>query len=276
MPDVTVHTLKHDITIRTGGEAEFMYLTGSPEVATDLAPASIEIQREGTFLSASWRGLAPSFLTRVASARDLVLQLDNELAELSLRDAEPGMLLSASLVHWRGKRLLLLGPALARTALVLALFRWDVDIEGDWVCQLSPSGLMALPRSVRWGLRLGRSYPEAMEITADIPSYRVDSFHGEIRAWCPMTEERRWFCRNGGVDGTVVTDDMAGGCSLARRLAPDLTWGHLMSSRVTGDGSLPTIMALKGLGAAAPAIRLSVGELAGATDIVMQFLAMME
>jgi hypothetical protein len=91
-----------------------------------------------------------------------------------------------------------------------------------------------------------------------------------------MTEERRWFCRSGGVDGIVVTDDMAGGCSLARRLAPDLTWGHLMSSRVTGDGSLPTIMALKGLGAAAPAIRLSVGDLAGATDIVMQFLAMME
>jgi len=66
---------------------------------------------------------------------------------------------------------------------------------------------------------------------------------------------------------------MAGGCSLARRLAPDLVWGHLMSARQAGVGDLPTVMALKNLASAAPAIKLSVGELAGATDIIMQFLS---
>ena len=48
-----------------------------------------------------------------------------------------------------------------------------------------------------------------------------------------------------------------------------------MSARLAGDGDLPTIMALKSLSASVPAIRLSVGNLAGATDIVMQFLAIM-
>ena len=250
-----------------------MYLAGSPGVSATLTAASIEIQREGTFLSASWCGPTPSFLPRIASTRDLVLQLDSEMAELSLRDAEPGILVSASLVHRRGKRLLVLGPRLPRTALVLALFGLDVDIEGDWVCRLSPFGLTALPRSVRWDVRLGRSYPEIMETIGDFATHRVDSFSGDLWAWCPMTEERQWLCRDGAVDGIVVTDDMAGGCSLARRLAPDMLWGHLMSARLTGDGGLPTIMALKGLASATPAIRLSVGDLAGAIDIAMQFLS---
>ena len=248
-----------------------MFLAGSPEVSASLAPASIEIHREGAFLSARWLGPTPFFLTRIASSRDLVLQLDSELVELSLRDAEPGTLLSSSLVFWRDKRLLVLGPTLSRTALALALFRRNVDIEGDWICRMSPSGITALPRSIRWGANLGRSYPEIMEIFADTPTHCVDSSDGKLQAWCPMREDRPWLCRDGGVDGIVVTDNVAGGCSLARRLAAEMVWGHLMSARLSGDGGLPAITALKGLAMGAPAIRLSVGDLAVATDLVMQF-----
>jgi hypothetical protein len=271
--DIAVRTLKHDITIRTNGEAEFAYLAGVPEVAGTRTQASIDIQREGTFLSAAWRGLAPSFLARIASARDLAVQIDSELAELSLLDARPGMVLSSSLLAWRGKRLLVLGPQLPRTALAMALFRSKVDIEGNWACRLSAKGFTALPRSMRWGTNLLRAYPETEEMAADAPAHQIGSGHGEFWAWCPAAGERRWCCRDGTVDGIVVADSMAGGRSLARRLAREMVWGHLMAARIAGNGGLPAAMVLKSLAASAPAVRLSVGDLAGAADLTLEFLA---
>ncbi len=274
MPDIAVRTLKHDITIRTNGEAEFAYLASVPDVAGIRTQASIDIQREGTFLSAAWRGLAPSFLARIASARDLVLQLDSELAELSLLDARPGTVLSSSLLNWHGKRFLVLGPQLSRTALALALFRLNAGIEGDWACRLSASGFTALPRSVRWGASLSRSYPETNGLAAGV--HQIDSGQEKFWAWCPMSTERPWRCLDGAVHAIVVTDNMAGGCSLARRLAPEMIWGHLMAAKLAGEGGVPTVIALKNLAAAAPAIRLSVGSLAGAADIALEFLAKLE
>lgn len=276
MPDVAVRTLKHDITIRTNGEAEFAYLAGVPDVAGIRTQAGIDIQREGNFLSATWCGVAPSFLARVASARDLVLQLDIELAELSLLDARPGMVLASSLLALHSKRVLVLGPQLPRTALAMALFRSKVDIEGNWACRLSALGFTALPRSMRWGTNLLRAYPETEEMAADAPAHQIDSGQGEFWAWCPAAGERRWCCRDGTVDGIVVADSMAGGHSLARRLAPEMAWGHLMAARIAGDGGLPAALALKNLAATAPAIRLSVGDLAGAADIALEFLAKLE
>ena len=172
MPDIAVRTLKHDITIRTNGEAEFTYLAGVPDVAGTRTEANIDIRREGSFLSAAWRGLAPSFLARTASARDLTFQIDSELAELSLLDASPGMVLSSSLLAWRGKRFLVLGPQLSRTALAMALFRSKVDIEGNWACRLSAQGFTALPRSMRWGTKLLRTFPETEEMAAVPPPIR--------------------------------------------------------------------------------------------------------
>ena len=273
MPDIAVRTLKHDITICTNGEAEFNYLAGVPEVAGTRTEARIDIQHEGSFLSAAWRGLAPSFLARIASARDLALQIDSELAELSLLDARPGMVLSSSLLAWRCKRLLVLGPQLPRTALAMVLFRSNVDIEGNWACRLSAQGFMALPRSMRWGTNLLRAYPQTEEMAADVPAHQIDSGHGEFWAWCPAAGERRWCCRDGTVDGIVVADSMAGSRSLARRLAPEMAWGHLMAARIAGDGGLPAAMVLKSLAASAPAVRLSVGDLAGAADLTLEFLA---
>ena len=78
------------------------------------------------------------------------------------------------------------------------------------------------------------------------------------------------------MDGIVVADSMAGGRSLARRLAPEMAWGHLMAARIAGDGGLPAAMVLKNLAASTPAIRLSVGNLAGAADITLEFLAKLE
>jgi hypothetical protein len=274
VPDITVRTLKHDITIRTNGEAEFAYLASVPEVAGIRTQASIDIQREGTFLSAAWRGLAPSFLARIASARDLVLQLDNELDELSLLDARPGTVLSSSLLNWRGKRLLVLGSQLSRTVLALALFRLNAGIEGDCTCRLSASGITALPRSVRWGASLSRYYPEINGMADG--AHHVDFDKGELWAWCPAAPDRAWRCLDGPVDAIMVTDNMAGGRSLARRLAPEMIWGHLMAARLAGGGGAPVAIGLKNLAAAAPAIRLSVGDLAGAVDIALEFLAKLE
>ena len=271
MPDIAVRTLKHDIAIRTHGEAEFAYLAGVPEVAGTRTQARIDIQREGSFLSAAWQGIAPAFLARIASARDLVFQLDSELAELSLVDARPGTVLSSSLLNWRGKRLLVLGPQFPRTALALVLFHSKVDIEGDWACRLSASGFTALPRSVRWSASLLRSYPETREMIAG--AHQIDSGQEVLWAWCPAEVDRPWCCRDGTVDGIVVADGMAGGRSLSRRLAPEMAWGHLMAARIAGDGGVTAAMALKNLAASAPAIKLSVGDLGGAADIALEFLA---
>lgn len=273
MPEVAVRTLKHDITIRTNGEAEFDYLAGVPEVADARTWVTIDIGHEGPFFSAAWHGIVPAFLARVASARDLASQIDSELAELSILDARPGMVLASSLLAWRGKRLLVLGPPLSRTALAMALFSSKVDIEGNWACRLSASRFTALPRSVRWGTSLFRAYPETREMTAEVPAHEIDSGHGHFWAWCPVARERPWCCRDGTVDGIVVADSMAGGCSLSRRLASEMVWGHLMAARISGDGGLPAAMALKRLAASAPAIGLSVGDLAGAQAIALEFLA---
>lgn len=111
MPELTVATLKHAITIRCGNEPLFQFLSGSPRTHIPLVEATIDVIGDGAFLSTEWHGLAPAFLTRSASARDLVVQLDGEFAELSLRDAEPNSIFSASILYWRGRRLLLLtGP----------------------------------------------------------------------------------------------------------------------------------------------------------------------
>ena len=247
MPDLTVHTLKRSITIRSGRDATFQYLAGSPHVSTTLTPATIDIEGEGTFLSASWCGLAPAFLTRTASARDLVLQLDSEIAALSLQDAQPDVVLAASVLHWRGKRLLLLGPPLSRTALALALFSRDVDIEGDWACRLSPAGFTALPRSIRWDARLLRAFPPISEVIEGFRCHRVDSFHGELNAWSPVAANRPWICRDDALDGIVATDNNGGGSSLSRQIAPDFVWGYLMAARMNGDGGVALMAELKGL-----------------------------
>lgn len=276
MPELTVHTLKRAITIRYGRDPAFQYLAGAPGVSAKLTPASIDIEGKDAFLSATWHGLAPAFLTRTASARDLALQIDSEFAELSLSDAAPEAILSATILCWRGRRLLLLGPVRARTALALTLFQHEVDIEGDWVCRLSSVGFTALPRSVRWDARLLRAYPQIYEVTEDFPFHCVDSFHGELSAWCPQTEARPWLCRDGPLDGIIVTDDYAGGLSLSRRIAPDFVWGHLMAARVTGAGGVTVIAALKNLAAATPALKVSVGDLGDATYRIMQFLRILQ
>lgn len=276
VPDLTVHTLKRSITIRSGSDAAFQYLAGSPHVSTTLMPAAINIEGEGAFLSASWCGIAPAFLTRTASARDLVLQLDSEIAALSLQDAQPDVVLAASVLHWRGRRLLLLGPTLSRTALALTLYSRGVDIEGDWACRLSPAGFTALPRSVRWDAKLLRTFPQISETTEGFRSHRVDSFHGELSAWSPVGENRPWICRDGSLDGIVATDNNGGGRSLSRRIAPDFIWGHLMAARMNGDGGLALMAQLKGLADSTPALKLSVGDLGDATHAIMHFLSMLE
>ena len=276
MPDLTVHTPRRAITIHFGGDAAFHYLAASPQLSATLTPASITIESEGAFLSASWRGIEPAFLTRTASARDLALQLDSEIVALSLRDAEPNVVLAGSLLHCRGRRLLLLGPGFPRTALALALFSRGVDIEGDWACRLSPGGFTALPRSVRWDARLLRAFPEVSEISEELSFHRVDSFHGELRAWSPATAERPWICRDGAIHGIVTTDNNRGGRSLTRRIAPDFVWGQLMAARLSGNGGVALAAELKALAATTPAIKLSVGDLGGAADAVMEFLNFLE
>jgi hypothetical protein len=276
VPDLTVHTLKRSITIRSASDATFQYLAGSPHVSSYLTPATIDIKGEGTFLSASWCGLAPAFLTRTASARDLVLQLDSEIAALSLQDALPDVVLAASVLHWRGTRLLLLGPALSRTALALALFARGVDIEGDWVCRLSPAGFTALPRSIRWDAKLLHAFPQVSEVTEGFRSHRLDSFHGELKAWSPVAADRPWICRDGALDGIVATDNNGGGRSLSRRIAPDFVWGYLMAARMSGDGGTALMAELKSLADSTPALKLSVGDLGDATHAIMHFLSMLE
>lgn len=276
MPELTVHTLRRAITINSGGGAEFQYLAGSPQLSSELIPASITIESEGAFLRASWHGIEPMFLTRAASARDLALQLDSEIAALSLQDTEPDAALAGSILHWRGRRLLLLGPGLPRTALALALFSRGVDIEGDWACRISPSGITALPRSVRWDARLLRAFPEISEAGEELPSHSVDSFHGELSSWSPATAGRPWICRDGAIHGIVATDNNGGGRSSARRITPDFVWGHLMAARLNGNGGMALLAQLKQLAATTPALKLSVGELGGATQAVMEFLNVLD
>jgi hypothetical protein len=268
---LTVHTPRRAITIHSGGDTAFQFLAASPQLSARLTPASITIEGEGTFHSATWHGIEPAFLTRTASARDLTLQLDCEIAAQSLQDAEPDVLLAGSILHWRGRRLLLLGPGLPRTALALTLYSQGVDIEGDWMCRQSPGGITALPRSVRWDARLLRAFPDIAEASERFPSHRVDSFHGELKAWSPATAKRLWICRDGAIDGIVVADNKGGGRSLARRMAPDFVWGHLMAARRNGNGGAALAAELKTLSTATPAIKLSVGYLGTATDAVMEF-----
>ena len=271
MSSLTVHTPRRAITIHSGGDAAFHYLAASPQLSARLTPASITIESDGTFLSATWRGIEPAFLTRTASARDLALQLDSEIAAMSLQDAEPDVLLAGSILHRHGRRLLLLGPGFPRTALALALFSSGVNIEGDWACRLSTGGFTALPRSVRWDARLLHAFPKVSEKTEGLVSHRVDSFHGELRAWSPATAEMPWICRDGAIDGIVAADNNGGGRSLARRMAPDFVWGHLMAARMNGNGGAGLAAELKPLSTATPAIKLSVGDLGTATDAVMEF-----
>ena len=276
MPELKVHTLRRSITISSGGDAAFMYLAGAPQLSDKLTSASIAIEREGAFLRASWHGIKPNFLSRIASARDLVLQLDSEIAALSLQDTEPDGALAGSILHWRGRRLLLLGPGLPRTALALALFSRGVDIEGDWACRLSPADISALPRSVRWDARLLRAFPEISEASEELPSHSIDSFHGELRSWSPATVERPWICRDGAIHGIVATENNGGGRSLARRITPDFLWGHLMAARLNGNGGMALLAHLKRLASTTPALKLSVGELGGATQAVMEFLNILD
>ena len=272
MSSLTVHTLRRAITIHSGSDAAFHYLAASPQLSAKLTPASITIESEDTFLSASWHGIEPAFLTRTASARDLALQLDGEFAALSLRDAEPDVVLAGSILHCHGRRLLLLGPGFPRTALALALFSRGVDIEGDWACRLSSGGFTALPRSVRWDARLLRAFPEVSEKTEGLPFHRVGSFHGELWAWSPATAERPWICRDGALDGIVATDNNGGGRSLARRITPDFVWGRLMAARMSGNSGVALAAELKTLAAVTPALKLSVGDLGAAADAVVEFL----
>ena len=179
--------------------------------------------------------------------------------------------MSASLIFSRGQRLLLLGPSRPRTALILALHSLNFDVEGDWVCQVSPSGLVALPNSLHWNERLGRSYPEILAFLRDKPCEKIDTGFGYFWTWCPAAEGRPWRCREGPVDGIVVTSEMAGGYSIASQLSSDMAWGHLMSAR-SGESKNPAIvMELRHLSATAPAIKLSVGNLLQATEIIVQF-----
>lgn len=165
-----------------------------------------------------------------------------------------------------------MGPGLPRTALALALFSRGVDIEGDWACRLSPSGITALPRSVRWDARLLRAFPEISETSEELPSHSVDSFHGELRAWSPATAGRPWICRDGAIHGIIATENNGGGRSLARRMTPDFLWGHLMATRLNGNGGMALLGHLKQRASTTPAIKLSVGDLGGATHAVMEFL----
>ena len=276
MSSLTVHTSRRAITVHSGGDAAFQFLAGSPQLSAKLTPASITIESEDTFLSASWHGIAPAFLTRIASARDLTLQLDSEIAALSLQDAEPDVLLAGSILHCHGRRLLLLGPGFPRTALALALFSSGVDIEGDWACRLSLAGFTALPRSVRWDARLLHAFREIAEVSEGLPSHCVDSFHGELSAWSPATAERPWICRDGAIHGIVATDNNGGGRSLARRMAPDFVWSHLMAARINGNGGVALAAELKNLATTTPAIKLSVGDLGAAAHAVMEFLRALE
>ena len=276
MSSLTVHTPRRAITIHAGGDSAFHFLAAFPQLSAKLTPTSITIESEDTFLSASWHGIEPAFLTRTASARDLALQLDGEFAALSLRDAEPDVVLAGSILHCHGRRLLLLGPGFPRTALALALFSRGVDIEGDWACRLSTGDFTALPRSVRWDARLLRAFPEISEASEELPSHSVDSFHGELRAWSPTTAERPWICRDGAIHGIVATDNNGGGRSLARRITPDFLWGHLMAARMNGNGGTALLAHLKQLSSTTPALKLSVGDLGGATHAVMEFLKVLD
>ncbi len=276
MSDLTVHTLRRAIAIQTGGDAAFQYLAASPNIATPLTPASITIESDGAFLSATWRGVEPIFLNRIASARDLALQLDSEIAALSLQDVEPDVVLASSILHWRGIRLLLLGPGFPRTALALALFSRGVDIEGDWACRLAASRYTALPRSVRWDARLLRAFPEVSEFTEGLSFHSVDSYHGLLKAWSPTTTGSPWICRDSAISGIVVTDTNGGGRSLARRIAPDFVWGHLMAARMNGNGGATLAAELRALAGAIPALKLSVGDLAGGTHSLMEFFSFLD
>lgn len=148
-----------------------------------------------------------------------------------------------------------------------------MDIEGDWACRLSSNGFAALPRSIRWDTRLPQAYPLIAKTTGRFRTHAIDSFHGELKAWCPTIEKRPWIWRDGSLSGIVVIENNAGGRSLSRRLAPDFVWGHLMAARTAGAGGALVMSALKKLAAATPALKLSVGDLGDATQRITEFLA---
>jgi len=270
---VVSNTVKRSVVIEAPNWPEFEFLSCTPNHVGPLPEERLIVSADHAFLVSEWQNRRPFYLPRPGSARDLVFQIDREIAELSLQDAESKALISASLLHWLHKRLLLIGSLRARSALCLFLFSQGASVEGDWVCKLKAQGVEALPRSVRWNHSLKDRYPELDDVLESLPIHNLAYGQMTLSAWCPAAPGRPWRCSSGPIDAVIVVQELTDGHPSARVHSTHMLWGHLLHALFAGKDAIgleetSLLWSLAGRGG----LRVNLSSLAVATQSLSGFL----